>query len=135
MITVFQCDKCKTIVGDTNVPVLAAEDSIEVTHAVGVLRTRNQRLRCEACDEVIGTEDEEGKYFYNVKAVRRYPVQSTNVPLEPESQGGSKKRIRQDSDEAYVPLKAFEKFRQEYLKDVAEIKEALLKMYDINDLR
>lgn len=135
MITVLQCVKCNAIVGDTDVPILASQEDIEVKHAVAASSSRNNRIKCETCGEFLGTEDSEGKFFYQVKAVRRYTVQSALNSAGTDTDSQPSKKKRRPGEEEFVSLKQFEKFKQAYMLEMLDVKETIMSLYERLDGR
>jgi hypothetical protein len=133
MITVLQCAHCKNIVGDTDVLIPAGAESLEIKHPFGIDAGRNGRIRCGGCSEYIGNEDGEGKFFYTAKAVTKYAVRSSvsgAADAGSISQVSKKKRKGEDEEGDFVSVKEFEAFRLQYMKEMADVKELLVQMFE-----
>jgi hypothetical protein len=136
MISVFQCSKCKSILGDTDLPALASHEGVyEVKHPDNVEVSRG-RVKCKICGEHLGTEDSSGKMYFLYKLVNRYTVKSS-IPTTDNNTIGNKKKRKPTSDDTddFVSVQQFEELKAQFQKEMGDVKEAILSLFDKLDGR
>ena len=116
------------IVGDTDIlPVLVQDDGYSTKFTSNVEISRG-RVRCDKCKEAIGTEDNDGKVVFFSKGIKKYTVQSVS------SEGHKRRRGVGDESEGngstYVTFDEFIETRTSILKELSDIKETVLSLFE-----
>jgi hypothetical protein len=130
MITVFQCGSCNTIVGDTDIPLTSVSDGVHEVRFACMVDIARGRVKCETCKETLGTQDQQSKIFYNTKAVKKYTVRSSSETDPKRRKKDPQASTGTDTQDQYLEKQVFEKYEERIDKELGDIKETILSLFE-----